>query len=251
MLTVRLWQQIVLLCGMAFCLLINSACDLVTAPLDNISFFASPTPPPAPTPVGNTLEFVVPQYPIELQMGQFIPGTTMQFIGKNGDNYSLKINGQSAESRVGNTWQWQGVIAPGVIGNYQLVLQRANADDRLVANGQVFLTVLQPSPVEMVEPQRTDIPLKFSGIKVNEITPANVTIPGTSLIYVAQSADGQIQFSGTNNYPLTAIGNTTSWRGLLRPNVYINNDLKVVGLETYGLRVTGSAELLVYPTLNP
>ena len=245
------WRRASLLWGMVFCLFVAAGCDLIASPLDNISLFASPTPPPQPTPVGDTLTFVVPRYVVELQPGQSVPGTTMQFVAKNGENYSLKINGQAAESRVGNVWQWQGVIAPGVIGNYQLNLQNTNANDRLAATGQVFLTVLQPSPLEAAAPQRADTPLRFAGIEVNEIVPSQTAIPGTSLVYQSQQADGQIQFTGTNNYPLAAIGNTMSWRGLLRPNVYINNDLKMVGLEPYGLRTTGTAELIIYPTLNP
>src|SRR5690606_10944099 len=86
-------------------LLATLACGLPNAAPD----------PPTPTPEGNMLTFgiVSPTYAASLNVGDHVPGAPMYYIGQEGDAYRVRIGGQDALNRSGDSFIWSGIIAPG------------------------------------------------------------------------------------------------------------------------------------------
>ena len=208
----------------------------------------SPTPQPAPTPVGDTLELVIPQPQANyaLAPGQRIPGSQLEFVSKQDGVFFVRIDGFDAQKQAGDTFPWRGVIAPGVLANYDLRLLPTFRDDSLTANGSVGLTVFDPLPVERVISPIPDGTLTFENIVVDYVVPVGRAIPGTTLIFNSE-ANGFVEFSGTSGLPRYAINDTLRWGGAIRPNVFIQYDAQLVGLEINGLRIRGTATLYVLP----
>lgn len=229
---------------------------LLTAAVAGCSLFnrlppilATATPAPEPTPLGDMVQFLVPGYRVDLQQYQTAPGTRLQFTEKVGDAFRVSIDGKFAEKRAGDSFPWRGIVAPGLFGEYDLSLLPTR-DNSLSANGRVTLMVLSPQPVEAALPQRNQTPLVFRGIAVDELVPLGRVVPGTTLVFEAQTADG-VRFSGTQTLADYRVGDSLVWRGLLRDNIFVDFSLKVVGVETHGLRLTGTAVLTAFPAPFP
>ena len=206
----------------------------------------SPTPQPAPTPVGDILEFVIPQprANYSLAPNQRIPGSQLEFVSKQDGVFSVRIDGFEAQKQDGDTFPWRGVIAPGVLANYDLRLLPTFRDDSLTANGSVGLTVFDPQPVEQLIPANGSDALIFENIAIDYLVPIGRTIPGTTLLFDSE-ANGFAEFSGTSGLPRYAINDTLRWGGAIRPNVFIQYDVQLIGLEVNGLRIRGTATLTI------
>jgi hypothetical protein len=211
-------------------------------------FLNTPTPLPPPTPVGDTLELFVASYQTALRIGESVPGTRLTFVNKIGDTYTVLIDGQSAEKRAGDSFDWDGVIVPGVVANFRLNLLPNAEVDLLRANGTVRLTVFSPQPAPGAKPIGNDV-ITLGDIRVDALVPRGRALPGTPLVY-EQDEPGAVIFSGTENYARYRFGDSLTWRGLLLNNVYIDYSLKVDGIETHGVRVNGTAEMTLDPTPN-
>lgn len=214
------------------------------------AILSSPTPRPAPTPVGNSLQFNIPspRFNPLLEPGQSVPGTRLEFVGKQDTFFLVQIDGFAAQKQAGDSFSWRGIIAPGVIGAYSLNLTQTFRDTQLSANGSVVLDVLEPTPVERPLPADVSRANVLRNIDINDVIPLGQGVPGTSLVW-EQEANGFVEFSGTMGLPRYAIGDTLRWTGSLRPNVYIVYDVQIIGVEQYGLRLIGSAELYVFESV--
>ncbi len=213
---------------------------------------AEPTPLPPPTPMGDTLILTIPLYRIGLEPGGAVPGAQLRYMGQNGGMYEVTIGGLAASKRSGDSFSWQGIVAPGVVGNYNLRLT-ATLLGRLVAAGQVTLNVFNPMPVVINTAPTTGDALYYNNIAVQYLIPAGRAIPGTTLIFEGVVEPGgpenlaqeMAHLSGGSGYPYFAFGDSVGWMGRLRDNVTIRYSLRVIALEENGLRVAGSAELWV------
>jgi hypothetical protein len=204
------------------------------------SFNSTPTPPPSPTPEGDTLVFNAP-YSIQLEPGTVVPGTRIVFVNAGNDLYEMSIDGLQAYLPAGNSITWRGVVAPGLFSDYQLRLRR-DFRGRLLAEGEVRVAVLNPAPVEIPPTQTPSAPIHYSQIQVSYFVPEGYRIPGTTLIYEGEQ-NGVAELSGTASYPFFAPNDTLLWTGKLRPNITIRYNLRVSNLDQYGLALSGTAEL--------
>lgn len=202
------------------------------------------TPVP-PTPVGDTLAFIVPLYSITLEPGDTIPGTHLTYVAQQGDAYDVTIDGLAATKRSGDSFIWRGVVGPGVVARYNLRIGAAVLG-RLLAAGQVELSVLSPQPVEMSEAPLSDAALHYEGIAIQYLIPQGRAIPGASLVYEGQVEEG-VKLSGINGYPYRALGDSLIWIGQLREGSIIRYSLRVASVDDRGLQLVGTAELWVTP----
>ena len=229
--------------GFILLLLAGLACTLPTfTPVD------TPTPLPPPTPVGDVL-FLRDSYSFDLQPGETVPGTRLEYIGPNGDAYDVRIDGQKAIKKIGDSFFWKGIIAPGVYANYELRLA-APVFGGLQATGPVDIAVLNPEPVELLETTQFTPTLRFENISVNYVVPKGGTLPGTTLVYEGlaeeQDQNGLVaRFSGTNQYPFLVVGDSLTWQGRLRENVIVRYTLRAVAIDKDRVNMTGTAELLI------
>lgn len=237
--------------GMLLALLLLGGCGMLRdVPLP--ALLGSPTPPVLPTPVGDTLRFVVPRpaYRVTLTAGERVPGTAMGLIGVNGDTFTVEIDNQLASKRAGDSFFWRGVVAPAVLGQYNLFIERSFQPNALSAAGELQLIVFSPTPVEGAPPPGGAEVLVFDQIVTDHVVPLGGQIPGTSLVFAG--LDGTtVTFSGTAFYPVRIIGDSLTWSGTLRPNVYVDHAMSLVSVDSVGLRVRGSATLRVSRTLQP
>lgn len=204
----------------------------------------TPTPPPSPTPEGDTLTFRAP-YTAVLDPGTRIPGTRIVYVQSVDDLHELSIDGLQAYRRVGDSLAWRGVVAPGVFGDYRLRL-RSDFLGRLQAEGQVDVTILNPTPVEIPPTQSPVAAIHFEGIPVNYFVPEAHRIPGTTLVYEGIQSD-LAELSGTAAYPFFARDDSLLWLGKVRDNVHIRYNLRVEDLNEQGLSLSGTAQLWATP----
>lgn len=201
---------------------------------------SDPTPPPNPTPEGDTLFFSA-TYSTPLEPGTTIPGTRIVYVQEVADLYEFSIDGLQAYRQVGDSLTWRGVVAPGVFGDYRLRL-RGDFLGRLQAEGQVDMAIFNPTPVEIPPTQTPVAAIHVEGITANYYVPQGARIPGTTLIFEGLQND-LAELSGTAGYPFFAREDSLLWSGKLRENVYIRYNLRVSSLSDDGLGLAGTAEL--------
>lgn len=214
-------------------------------------FIATPTPQPFPTPLGDTLSFIVPAYGVTLQPGERVPGTQLWYVGRSGDAYEVRIDGYPAIKRAGDSFIWNGILAPGVYTNHNLRLTTSVLGNMPVA-GSVELVVLSPQPVELPAGVTVNPTLRYDNIVINYQVPVGRPVPGTTLLYegVTQHGEGtQIsrlaRFSGIAGYPYLAVGDSLVWNGRLRDNVIVRYSLRAVTIDDEIVRLAGTASLLI------
>jgi hypothetical protein len=210
------------------------ACDLPGLRQD-------PTPA-APVPLGDTISFNVPFYSVGLEPGATVPGTRLLYIGPRDDGYDVLMDGLPAFKRSGDSFSWNGIVAPGVYARYHLRLATTLLG-RLVAAGPVELFILYPNPVELPTLEVAGTAYHFDRVPVQYLVPQGGAIPGTTVIFQSQTEEGA-WLSGAG-HPYRAPGDSVVWVGRLRDNVTIRYNLRVVRIERSGLRLVGEVELWV------
>ncbi|MCB9446615.1 MAG: hypothetical protein H6669_20475 [Ardenticatenaceae bacterium] len=224
---------------------LSSACSLVPG-------LGPSGPPPTPTPPGDTLSYTIPAYTINLAPGDIVPGTRLQYIEQNDGGYLVKIDGLEATKRIGDSFFWSGVIAPGVYANYNLRLT-TSVLGKLPAAGPVEIIIFNPAPIEAALPAElaTASPT-YHNILIDYQVPPGMNIPGSTVIYEGMITQGEGQqatelawLTGTSGYPYLALGDSLVWVGRVRENVYVRYSLRVTTMNEYGLRLSGTAELWI------
>ena len=200
-----------------------------------------------PTPVGDTMTFLIPAYTFSLEPGDMVPGSQLQYVGKTGDLHDVKIDGEAAQKRVGDSFIWNGIVAPGVFAKYTLRLAPDFLGPLPVA-GPVEVTVLNPVAASL--PAMPDWPnaIRYNNIVMAHNVPVGWTIPGTTLVYEGVSTQGQVdsaRLTGLTGHPLFALGDSITWIGSLQENVAIRYTFRVVNFNENSLQLGGTAELLV------
>ena len=207
----------------------------------------SPATPVTPTPIGDTFTFLAPTYVYSLEPGETVPGTRLRYVGRSEGAYQVTIDGLPATKRVGDSFNWQGVLAPGVFARYNLRLTTAVFGALPVA-GPVEIVVFNPEPVEVATPVAVNTALHFNGIALNYLVPPGWQVPGTTLVFegiTAQGNDQMARLAGLAGYPFLALGDSLEWRGKLRDNVNVLYNLRVTAINENGLRLEGTAELWI------
>ncbi len=207
----------------------------------------SEAPAVTPTPSGDSMKFLIPAYTVTLEPGDTVPGSQLQYVGKTGDLHDVKIDGETAQKRVGDSFIWNGIVAPSVFANYNLRLAPDFLGPLPVA-GPVEVTVLNPLPTPLNAMPEWPNAIRYNNIVLAHNVPAGWTIPGTTLVYEGVSKQGEIesaQLSGLLGHPLFALGDSITWIGSLQDNVAIRYTFRVVNFSENSLQLGGTAELLV------
>ncbi|MEJ2749183.1 MAG: hypothetical protein P8183_14955 [Anaerolineae bacterium] len=209
-------------------------------------------PPPSPTPMGDTLSYTIPAYTISLSPGDTVPRTRLQYVERQEGGYLVKIDGLEATKRTGDSFFWSGVIAPGVYANYNLRLTTA-VFGSLPAAGPVELIIFNPAPQEAALPaELASRSADFNNILLDYQVPPGKTIPGSTLVFEGLITQGEgqratelAQLTGLSGYPYLALGDSLTWVGRVRENVYVRYRMRVTTMNEYGLRLSGTAELWI------
>lgn len=202
-----------------------------------------------PTPMGDSATFLIPAYTFDLLPGTTVPGSQLKYVSKTDDLYDVLIDGEPAQKRVGDSFIWNGIVAPGVFANYNLRLLPEFLGP-LRAGGTVEVTVLNPVASALAATPEWPNAIRYNNIVVAHNVPVGWTIPGTTLVYDGVSTQGEVQsarLTGLTGHPLFALGDSITWIGTLRDNVAIRYTFRVVNFNDNNLQLGGTAELLVNP----
>jgi hypothetical protein len=217
----------------------------------SIPGLVEPTPVSSPTPVGDTISYLIPAYSQNLKPGQTVPGTQLTYVGSNEDGHEVTIGGERAVKKAGDSFYWSGVIAPGVFANYNLRLTTSFFGGMPVA-GPVELIVLFPEPQPLVMEGDPEAKFHLGNIVIDYHVPLNESIPGTTLVYQGLEAQGLgnqsktlARIGGLSGYPSLATGDSLVWSGILRENVAVRYNMRVVSFDEENLRVVGTGEIWI------
>lgn len=206
-------------------------------------------PPSTPTPMGDSIVFGIPAYLIGLAPGDTVPGTQMTYLGANeAGGFNTRIDGQDIVKRTGDSFFWNGVIAPGILANYNLRIGVEGLNGTLQVAGPVEVFVLNPQPIEVSELPVDGTFFHFRGIPIDYRMPVGSTIPGTTISYIGTQEQGGNMLallSGSNTYARLALVDSMIYSGQLLPNVFVRYSLRVSSIDENGLRLSGTAELWV------
>lgn len=204
-------------------------------------------PAPTPTAVGDSFTYLIPAYSVNLEPGDVVPGTRLEYLGKSGDTHEVRIDGQTSQKRTGDSFIWSGVVAPGVHATYNLRLAPALLGPLPVA-GVVEVNVLNPVATSLPTMPQWNDPLVYDNIVLAHNVPVGWQIPGTTLVYEGVSTQGGVEsarLSGLTGHPLFALGDSINWTGQLRDNVAIRYALRVIAIGDERLQLGGTAEMWV------
>ncbi len=202
---------------------------------------------PTETPASNLLTFSIipPAYTISMNPGEKVPGAPLEYVGQEGDTYRVRIDGQELLKRTGDSFAWSGIIAPGVHGDYNLRLTSALLGPLPVTGGVKF-TILGWQPVATAAVPQLPEALTFSNILLEHNLAVGETMRASTLQYLGPATIGTqeyAQFSGLNGPANYAQGDSITWVGQLRDNVYVRYILRVITFDEDNARLAGTAEL--------
>ncbi|MEM7799224.1 MAG: hypothetical protein AAF633_08545 [Chloroflexota bacterium] len=222
-----------------FCMTFMLAgCDLI-AP-------AEPAPVPTATPDGNLIFFQTDAYRLELTEGGVVPGTQLRFISydENTSEFLVSIDGRSTLKKSGDSFEWEGVLAPGVLSDFELILSQLTFGEPFTS-GQVTLTILNPNPVELdatlPPPPATFV---FEDLDISYRVPLGRVIPGTQLSYGGTSDNGAV-LNGTAGSPFRRENDSLIWQGSLTENVTLRYDLTVAEITETEMALIGTGTIWI------
>ncbi len=209
---------------------------------------------PTATAVGDMITFNIPAYSIAMEPGDSINGAPMRYLSHDRNIYMMELDGVPIEKRAGDSFDWQGLIAPGVFANYNLRLTTTVLEELPVA-GSVEYLIFNPEPRDTALPADRSNLLALDWIVADYLAPVGREIPGTVIIYEGVATQGQGNFTepvaklvSPLNTRLLSKGDSFTAVSAVRDNVFIQYSLRVVDFDENDLHLFGSATLWVNPT---
>jgi hypothetical protein len=236
------WRPMLRLLPFYFLLLLASlACTIGAG--------GGPTPTAtANVPMDQVVAYKIPVYSATLNPGETVKGSKLTYVGREGDIFNVTIANLPAAKRIGDSFAWRGVMAPGVVGNYNLRLSPTILSDDLLAAGSLEISILNPIPVELGNDfVVADSLLHFNNIAIDYRVPVGEQVPGTTLIFEGATDQGA-NLGGTSGFPIRALGDSLIWTGRLRGNAIVRYNLRVGSLNADELRLVGTAEMWITPS---
>lgn len=175
-------------------------------------------------------------------VGEFLPGTDIQYLGKTEEGAQVLIGGQPALKKMGDSLNWQSDLLDGV--TLDLNMRTALiTEEKLHALGTARIAiqdpVSRPGPVNESAPVRYKLPVDYH-IKKGQ------AIPGTPILYLGETAQGA-HLGNIEGYAYRAVGDSIVWKGQLRDRVWLELNLRTILIGDKTLNVGGTAELWIAP----
>lgn len=184
-------------------------------------------------------------YTVLLAPGEKVPGAQLEYVGKADNVYQVKIDGLVTNKRIGDSFAWRGIAAPGVFTAYNLRIGTEVLGE-LAAAGTVDVMVLNPTPTALDASLLPARAADYSGIIATYTTLKGATIPGTTLQFV-EVVSGQAQIAGRVGYPYVAVADSLDWLGQLNDNVIVRYNLRVSRIDTESIRTDGTVDIWLVP----
>lgn len=177
-----------------------------------------------------------------IAVGDFVPGTNIQYVGMTEDSIEVLIGEQKATKKKGDSLDWDGHPLPGVTLNLKQRIVWFTADKMHVA-GTARLAIDEPHPEAM--PFREEPPVLYK-LPAGYTVQRGEAIPGTTILYLGSTDDGA-ELGGLEGYPYRKIADSIAWTGRLMDGVYLDTTLRVVLYNDAQLQVAGLATIGLAP----
>ncbi len=196
----------------------------------------------AAEPVSSQLAFTVP-YRAVLNEGDTVAGAQLQYLGNSEDGIHVRIGGEDAYKKVGDSFNWHASPAAGVELDYKLRVMGVYLGV-FQAWGDVDITISETAPVVMDLPDSA--PWVFSPAVATYAVTREESVPGTTYSYLGKSDKGA-QFGGVEGYAYREIADSLEWSGRVRSNVYLDLTMRVSFIGEEETRLIGTATIWIFP----
>ena len=177
---------------------------------------------------------------ITVPLGGTLPGTDIRYEGMADNAADVRIRGQKALKRKGDSLNWEGDVLDGVAVNLTLrVVWYTEQELHLVGTAKLTISDVDPQPSAILETS----PIRYDGAVAYGLATGAV-IPGSTIVYEGKRDQGA-ELSGVEGYPYRREGDSIVWKGTLRPGVYSRLSLRVVQYNDRSLRVVGLISLWI------
>lgn len=188
--------------------------------------------------------------PIEIgiESGTFLGGTDIQYLGETGQGAQVIIGGQQAIKRIGDSLEWAGEMVPGVMVDLSLRIVFIT-QDMLQTAGTVRVTVEGANPVVEAVGTSGDVDTPAGVHYVLPVVyrvPQGSAIPGTTITYEGQEADGA-HLGNVEGYAYRRVGDSILWHGRLLPGAWLDLTLRTALITEGQLDVVGTADIWIRP----
>ncbi|MHB1296687.1 MAG: hypothetical protein ACYC4R_17050 [Anaerolineae bacterium] len=193
------------------------------------------------TPIqpGDTLTYTLPTT-IKVDLGQELLRTGIRYERLGEDGAHLRIDGQDALKRKGDSVDWEGSPLAGVAVDLAMRVLWYNENAVHLA-GTATVNVKDTNPRS--GGATTTSAISFTGPVAYAVGKGD-PIPGSTLRYDGNTEDGA-RLSGVDGYPYRKVGDSVVWEGVLRDQVSLRLELRVVQYDEEGLRLAGTASLWI------
>lgn len=175
---------------------------------------------------------------LTITAGETLPGTDITYNHQAEDGAQLTIGGQEALKRKGDSLT--ASFNPRSGSSVELELRIAWFTDE-----ELHLVGTAKSSIEDVNPVpgtiSTSAPIQFSGPVAYGIAKGAV-IPGSTIVFEEKTDEG-VKLGGIEGYPYRKVGDSISWEGTLRDDIYARLNLRVLQASDSSLHVGGMATL--------
>jgi hypothetical protein len=187
------------------------------------------------------LHYVAP-FEHRLSPGETLPGTEIQYLEKENAGARVRIGGQEALRKVGDSLDWQSEPLDGVAVDWSLRVVAFSQEDMRVA-GTVAITVYDASPVPGEPDTRSNLHYT-APVTLN--TRRDQAIPGTSITYLG-SADQGAHLGNVQGYAYRKVADSITWEGRLKGRLHFRLTTRVIFHTQSMLQVAGTASLWIGP----
>jgi hypothetical protein len=208
------------------------------------------TPPATGEPAGDQVIFIAP-YRAVLDEGEGVPGARLEYVGQDDDGIHVRIDGEDAYKKTGDSFNWRGSAlvdaagstAAGVELDFKLRVVGVVLDV-FQAWGEVDIIMSDPVPVAADLPE--DAPLVFTAAVANYKVAKGDIVPGTTYTYLGSSDKGA-EFGGLEGYAYREVADSLDWSGQVRPNVYSDLSMRVSSIDDQEVSLLGTATVWIFP----
>jgi hypothetical protein len=179
---------------------------------------------------------------IEIDKGDFLPGTDIQYLGKIAEGAQVATGGSTKTEKLDDSLDWRGEMVRGTSVD-QTLRVTAITEDTLYTAGTVRIIVSNPNL--QAEPANTSAPVHFQ-LPVGYHVDKGATIPGTTITYLGM-IDERAELDNVEGQSYRQVDDPVVWEGKLREGVWIQLDLKVMQVTDERLDVLGTADLWISP----
>jgi hypothetical protein len=180
-------------------------------------------------------------YRAVLDKGESVPGAQLEFVKKDDDGIHVRIEGEDAIKKIGDSFNWTGNPAPGVELEYELRVLGVFLGV-FQAWGTVDIIIPEPEPVVTELPE--DAPYIFTAAVAAYTVEKDQTVPGTTITYLGKTEKGA-EFGGVEGYAYREVADSLVWSGQLDSKIFVDITMRVKSFDEESVDLVGTATIWI------